>query len=772
MNPSFISCKCLERRRILVNGAVQGVGFRPFIHNLAVKFDLSGFVTNTTIGVTIEAQGSCDSIDHFVNCIATGHPPLADPSIASVEVIPFVAGDNSFGIRDSRRQPERLAVITPDAAACADCLTELSDPDDRRYRYPFINCTNCGPRYTIIFDVPYDRKNTTMRSFDMCPQCQKEYEDPSERRFHAQPNACPDCGPRLKLTDSQGKTVETDDPITQTMSFLEAGKIVAIKGLGGFHLAVRADRDEAVGELRQRKYRKAQAFAIMVRDVETAKEFAIIDEFVQELLTSPAKPIVLCPKKQSSPLSPLVAPDSRFWGIMLPYTPLHTLLMWGEFPALVMTSGNNTDNPIEKENATALQHLAGIADYFLMHNRDIHTSCDDSVVKVFQGEKLMIRRARGYVPRPIRLQRRWNKDILAVGAELKNTITYVRAEESYTSQHLGNLTDAATYQGFRQTVAKLGALLAAQPVAVACDLHPAMLSTRFAEKYRDSRLIRVQHHHAHIAAVMGEHNLDGQVVGLAADGLGFGTDGTNWGCELLAVRRDRFERKGCLERVPMPGADAAARQPWRMAVSYLISAHGPDKGLESARKLLKGVECFQIEAVAEMIQKKLNSPMTSSLGRFFDAVSALIGLCLNNTYEAQAAIEMENTVAKDETAGYPVRIVPEGELAVLSTGPVVQALTEDILLGVTPEVISARFHNFVVAGLTAMAVELASRLGTEIVALGGGVFQNDLILGRLITSLERAGLRVFFNRLLPPNDGSISFGQAVVADAVLGYGDE
>jgi len=757
----------LERRKILIEGAVQGVGFRPFIHNLAAKYRLSGHIINTTSGVTIEIQGQKDDLVRFEAAIRDEHPPLAQPTITAVEPIPFNEDERSFVIRASQQSQERRAAITPDAAMCADCLKELTDPADRRWHYSFINCTNCGPRYTIIFDLPYDRHKTTMKVFRMCSLCQSEYDDPANRRFHAQPNACGDCGPHLWLSDSQGQQIQTKDPLARTIHHLEEGYIVAIKGLGGFHLAVRADSDSAVTELRRRKYRKAMAFALMVRDLEAAHQLAMIDPGAEELITATARPIVLCLKKAKGPLSHLVAPTSRFWGIMLPYTPLHTLLMEGRYPALVMTSGNNTDEPIENENASALKRLNGIADFFLMHNRDIYTRCDDSVVKVFQSKPLMIRRARGYVPQPISLKRSWNKDILAVGAELKNTVTYVKSNQAYTSQHIGTLTDARTYESFKQTIKKLGALIEARPQAVACDLHPAMLSTQFAERYPEVQLVPVQHHHAHIAAVMGEYNLEGPVVGLAADGIGYGSDETIWGGELLAVWRDRFERQGHLETAPMPGGDAASRQPWRMAISYLIQTYGSKKGLKFAHHLLKRVEPSQIDAVAEMAAKGINAPFTSSLGRFFDAVSALAGVCLINTYDAQAAIELENQVAEGQTDHYPIQIDAfEGKM-ILSFKPVVKAIVEDLMSQAEPSHVAGRFHNFVAAGLASMAQQLAAKLNTNTVALGGGVFQNEILLDKLVRSLHNIGLQAYFNRKLPVNDGSISFGQAAVADAVL-----
>jgi len=745
------------------------VGFRPFIYNLAVRLGLTGYVTNTSEGVTIEAQAAPERIDRFIESITSEHPPLADPRVVSVEPMDPDGTEDAFTIRHSRDSKERRAVITPDAATCKDCLAELADPADRRYRYPFINCTNCGPRYTIIFDIPYDRPNTTMRVFEMCPRCRAEYEDPSNRRFHAQPNACPACGPKVFLVDPSGAAVECDEAVAETVRRLEAGRIAAVKGLGGFHLAARADRDETVRELRERKYRKAKSFAVMVRDVEAARRLAEIDATAEKLLTGVERPIVLCPKKPHGPLSDLTAPASRFWGIMLPYTPLHTLLMEGDYPALVMTSGNATDEPIEHENRSALERLGPIADVLLMHDRDIFTSCDDSVVKVFDGAPLMIRRARGYVPRPVRLRREWDGDILAVGAQLKNTICFVKGREAFVSQHIGDLEGAATYESFQRTIEKLGALIDARPRAIACDLHPAMLSTRFAESWEGAVLVRVQHHHAHIAAVMGEHDLDGPVVGLAADGVGYGDDGGVWGCEVLAAWRHKYERLAHLEPVPMPGGDAASREPWRMAVSWLAHAFGTDEGLALSRRLIGAIDPRRLEAVAAMAAKKVNSPPTTSLGRLFDAVSALAGVCLENTYEAQAAIELESSVDPSETDGYPVEIAGASP-RVLSVAPVVRAVVEDLLAGVGAPKVAARFHRFAVAALAELARAAAEAIGTETVALAGGVFQNDILLGGLLRELRKRSLRAYFNRLLPPNDGSIAFGQAVAADALAARG--
>ena len=757
----------LERRRFLIDGAVQGVGFRPFIYNLACRLHLTGHVANTSQGVAIEAQGDSKALDDFHRAIVAEAPPLAQPRLAALETCDLLDGETSFDIRLSHNGPARQLVITPDAATCDDCLAELADPADRRYRYPFINCTQCGPRYTIIFDVPYDRPNTTMHSFTMCPQCQAEYDDPANRRFHAQPNACALCGPHLWLIDPQGSTLTVDDPLAEAVRLLQAGSIVAVKGLGGFHLAVRADNDQAVLTLRERKYRKAKAFALMFRDLDTARPFADISPAAAALLTSPARPIVLCPKRRTTLLSTHVAGDSRFWGVLLPYTPLHHLLMQGDFPALVMTSGNNSDEPIETDNDSAVSRLGPLADALLLHDRAIYTSCDDSVAKVVQGRPALLRRARGYVPQPVKVARRWVGDILALGAEMKNTITLLKDDKAFVSQHIGDLRTVPTYEAFLRTIDKLTALIGARPAALACDLHPALLSSRYAQRYHDVPLIQVQHHHAHIAAVMGEHNLQGPVVGLTADGIGYGADGSVWGGELLTVWPDRFERVGFVEPVPMPGSDAASREPWRMALSYLLAALGPETGLARAAECFHDVPEDDLAAVARMAIHRLNSPVTSSIGRLFDGVSALLGLCRVNTYDAQAAIELENLADPTETTCYPVTFAEHDGARVLQIAPLMAAVVADLDAGVSSAPIAGRFHNTIVAALADWACWLADRLSCRDVALAGGVFQNDLILTRLVETLQKRNLNVYFNRRLTVNDGAISFGQALVADALL-----
>ncbi|MBN2209780.1 MAG: carbamoyltransferase HypF [Sedimentisphaerales bacterium] len=752
----------------MVQGQVQGVGFRPFVHHLAGRLGLTGSVANTTDGAAIKVQGQAEQLDRFIELLVREAPRLARPVVTLVKSLAVVDGEMDFHIQASLMSADRKALVTPDAATCPDCLRELNDPADRRYRYPFINCTNCGPRYTITFDIPYDRPNTTMGRFEMCPDCRREYEDPANRRFHAQPNACPVCGPKVWLENTDGKRLaEADEAVRQAVRRLEQGEIVAVKGLGGFHLAVRADRDEAVECLRQRKYRKAKAFALMVRDITTARRVAQIGPAEQALLEGVERPIVLCYKLSDAPVSEQVAPRSRWQGVMLPYTPLHHLLMEGDYPALVMTSGNNSDEPIETSNTGGREHLGAIVDVLLLHDRPIYTSCDDSVVRVYDGEPMMLRRARGYAPQPLFLKRRSNKNILAVGAELKNTVTFIKGENVFVSQHIGDLKTAPTHEAFLRTIDKLGALIDARPDIVACDLHPAMLSTQQAQSYAGVRLVPVQHHHAHAAAVMGEYNLEEPVVAIMADGVGYGTDGRVWGCEILTAWRNRFERRAHLEPVAMPGGDAASWEPWRMAVSYLLQALGPDEGAKRARSLLSMIDVADIETVATMVKQGFNCPMTTSLGRLFDAVSALLNVCTHNTYNAQAAVELEYIAGETITPlSYAINVDSASPVHILRTQSMIQQIVADMDRNVGPKEIAAGFHAAVIDGLYRSADMTAQQDGIKTIVLGGGVFHNDILLSGLHRKLQQNGYGVYFNRQIPVNDGAISFGQAVVADAI------
>ncbi len=756
------------RRQITITGQVQGVGFRPFIYLLAHRLGLTGKVYNSGLGVIIEIQGTTKQTAQFVRDAIQQAPSLSSPNLEKDQIIPIIPDESHFYIAGSQSGNNRDLSITPDAAICSDCRRELLDPNDRRYRYPFINCTQCGPRYTIISDVPYDRPHTTMRVFKMCDACQAEYDNPANRRFHAQPNACPECGPHVWLTDATGQIIEEEDPIKLAVQWLEDGKILAVKGLGGFHLAVRADDNHAVASLRLRKLRQAKAFALMVRDLEAARQIATFDSTAADLLQTSAAPIVLCPKLPHHKLSDQVAPHSREFGIMLPYTPLHVLLMLGNYPALVMTSGNSTDEPIEADNTHALARLAEIADGFLLHDRAIFTSCDDSVVRLVQGRPMLLRRARGYVPRMLDLDRQSKLDILALGSDLKNTVTILKEDKAFVGQHTGDLENENTSRVAFNSTEKLLALSGAQPAAIVCDLHPAMVSSRHARDFQQP-VVPVQHHHAHIAAVMGEYQINHPVIGLALDGLGYGSDGSIWGGELLLVERARFRRLGHLSHFQQPGGDMAGRQPWRMALSCLHAAFGTELARNLAKQFLS-CSAEESDPILTMLEKGINCPATSSLGRLFDAVSALIGVCRQNTYEAQAAIELEFIADPNPESTYQYQWLEQDGLTILDNRKVIQQILDDLQNKLPTDRIAGRFHSYLINALSDAACSQARQHECKTICLAGGVFQNKLLLEGIINRLEQQGLTVRFNRKLPVNDGSISFGQAVVADALIAEG--
>jgi hydrogenase maturation protein HypF len=749
----------LNRKSVRIEGIVQGVGFRPFVYQLAVACGVAGWVRNDSRGVIIEVEGKGESLNPFLHDLRHKHPPLASISRFEQIDIPCV-GDNIFTILSSDSGLEKSAQVSPDTYVCSDCLSELFDPADRRYRYPFINCTNCGPRYTIVTGIPYDRPNTTMAAFPMCPDCLREYRDPASRRFHAQPNACPACGPQLFLFDAAGGAVTDVDSLAAVVDRLKAGNIVAIKGLGGYHLAVDAGNDAAVAELRQRKVRDEKPFALMVRDVAVAKTLVDLTDIERRLLEGPERPIVLLRKKEDHSLSDLVAPRNRYFGIMLPYTPLHHLLCQ-EFFALVMTSANLSDEPIAYEDIEAQQRLGGIADWFLTHNRAIHTRMDDSIARVIAGRPLLLRRSRGYVPRGVFLPAS-QPSVLALGAELKNTVCLTQDDRAFLSRHIGDLKNVEVDESFARTIGHLKNLFEVDPRIVAHDRHPDYYSTRFAEELSGVRKVAVQHHHAHLASCMAEHGLEGEVLGLIFDGTGYGDDGHIWGGEFFSGDYRSFTRLGHFRYVPMLGGDAATREPLRMALSYLVQAFGDNLPLLPV-----------VEAIAEkkraillkMIEKGINSPLTSSCGRLFDGVAALIGLRHTVSYEGQAALELEMAIEEDE-GEYPFGLdVEEGQL-IFDPVATIRAVVDDLLAGIAPGIISARFHNT----LTRMMVEVCrfmrSVTGLERVILSGGVFQNLYLTERGATLLQTDGFDVYLHSLVPPNDGGLALGQAVVAGAL------
>jgi hydrogenase maturation protein HypF len=749
----------VRRLKVLITGIVQGVGFRPFVYRLAAANRLAGWVMNTPSGVVLEAQGPVAALEIFVHGLRNQAPPLALIHTLQTEDIPHV-DEERFVIRPSGGSGAEVQ-IAPDGDVCSDCLRELFDPGDRRYRYPFINCTNCGPRYSIIQGAPYDRPLTTMAAFAMCDACRAEYENPENRRFHAQPNACPACGPRLRLLDSRGRKV-SGEPLAAAIGLLQEGKILAVKGLGGFHLAVDAEKETAVAELRRRKQRDEKPFALMAPDLPALAGFARCDAAAARLLQGPEHPIVLLPKRTPNRIAPLVAPGNGWFGGMLPYTPLHHLLLRDNFSALVMTSGNLADEPICFRDEEALARLAGIADFFLTHDREIHTRSDDSVIRIFLGQPVFLRRSRGYAPRPVSLPAP-QRPVLAVGGELKGTVCLTRGDQAFLSQHLGDLKNAATLESLEETVRHLAGILKIRPQAVAHDLHPDYLSTAFAESLHGVSKVAVQHHHAHLASCMAENGLEGEGIGVIFDGAGYGPDGTVWGGEFLVGGYERFERRGHLRPLPLPGGDAATRAPWRMALAYLHSSFG-EKLFDLDLPCTSAVAPSDRRLFLQILEKRINAPLTSSCGRLFDAVASLLGLRQTVAYEGQAAIELEalaETCTTTET--YPFRLVEAEDRTVLDFSAMLESLVQEVLRDRPRGETARRFHNTLASAAAAVCERIRRASGLDRVVLSGGVFQNRLLSEGLCYLLEEAGFQVFTQRQAPPNDGGLALGQAIIA---------
>lgn len=747
------------RWRLTVEGTVQGVGFRPFVFRLAAGCRLAGWVKNTTAGVVIEVEGAPAALAGFAAALETQAPPLARiVAVTREELAP--AGEPGFAIVESEAGTGAVRVA-PDGDVCPDCLRELFDPADRRYRYPFINCTNCGPRYSIITGIPYDRPKTTMASFPLCDRCRAEYEDPADRRFHAQPVACPVCGPRLRLIDGGGNEL-AGDPVTAAVALLAAGKIVAVKGLGGFHLAVDATNGEAVAELRRRKRRDEKPFAVMAPGLAEVVRFAWCDALESRLLTGSEHPIVLLRKRAGNPLAPLVAPTNSYVGTMLPYTPLHHLLLRDRFTALVMTSGNLADEPIAYRDDEARERLAGIADAFLVHDREIHTRSDDSVIRVFRGNPLFLRRSRGYVPREVRLPVTL-PPVLAVGAELKGTLCLAVGERAYLSQHIGDLKNAATLRSLAETAEQLQTLLEIAPERVAHDRHPDYLSTAYAEGLPGLPRVAVQHHHAHLASCMAENGLDGEVIGVIFDGTGLGDDGTVWGGEFLVGGYAGYRRAGWFRPVPLLGGDAAVREVFRMALAYLHDAFG-DECFAQPLPWLAAIPAAERKLYLQMLARRINSPLTSSCGRLFDAVAALLGLRRQVSYEGQAAIELEALAEESDVEGiYPFSLTGRDGSFAVDFRLAIRALVADLAAGESPAALARAFHNTVAAAVAEGCGRIRARDGVDRVVLSGGVFQNKLLTEMVLQLLEQDGFTVFTHRLVPPNDGGLALGQAMIA---------
>ncbi len=758
----------MASKKLYINGIVQGVGFRPFVFQLAARYGLAGEVANTSSGVRIHVEGTVDNIAAFCREIAAAPPPLA--VITDIRAVDAPsAGHTAFTIVPSTERAAARTLISPDMAVCGDCLRELFDPGDRRYRYPFINCTNCGPRYTIIEDIPYDRPKTSMAAFVMCPECLAEYEDPASRRFHAQPNACPVCGPRVTLLDSAGTDVAADDPISCAAALLAAGKILAVKGLGGFHLAVDAGNATAVARLRARKRREEKPFALMTPDLGAVRRIARIRPEEEPVITSPRRPIVLLEKRGTQTIAPAVAPQNRYFGVMLPYTPLHYLLFdtgTASFTALVMTSGNISDAPIAIDNREAVEHLSGIADFFLVHDRDIYLRSDDAIVRHAAGRLRFIRRSRGFAPTPIFLHRAV-PPILACGAGLKNTICLTRDSHAFMSQHIGDVETLETYRFFDLTVRHLEHILDITPEIIAHDVHPDYLSTRYALMREAPAKVAVQHHHAHIAACMAENRLEGPVIGLAFDGTGYGTDGAVWGGEVLIAGYRSFERAAHLAYTPMPGGDAAVREPWRMALAYLAGAFGDTLRQLKLPMLLK-LEKTRMNTVLAMVQKGVNTPPTSSLGRLFDGVAALLDIRYTTSFEGQAAMALETAADPAEEGYYDTTWSDDADgRRIIRIAPIVRGVVEDRLAGVSAAVISRKFHNAVVRLFTVLCAEIRRDTGLSTVAMSGGAFQNAILLKELTRTLTREGFTVWGHTRVPTNDGGLALGQAMVAAATV-----
>jgi hydrogenase maturation protein HypF len=750
------------RKEIQVSGIVQGVGFRPYVYRLATDRNLGGYISNTTAGVTIEIQGPPELVEDFVSRLPAEAPALAQITQVLVRRVPCQE-NRGFEIVSSQTAEHASALISADVAVCEDCLRELFDAHDRRHLYPFINCTNCGPRLTIVRNVPYDRSRTSMSAFPMCDRCRAEYADPHNRRFHAQPNACWDCGPQLKIWDSAGRPMKVTDPVEAAIERLRSGEILAVKGLGGFHLAVDAMNSDAVERLRQRKRRIAKPFAVMTRNLEAAGSFCEIDAEEHALLSSRQRPIVLMPKTKNSAIAENVAPKQFDLGLFLPYTPLHHLLFAaGKFTALVMTSGNLGEEPIAIENLEAVVRLGNIADFFLVHDREILLRCDDSVVRHSAGGVRQIRRSRGYVPAPVRLHKELPR-ILAVGGELKNTFCLTRRNMAFLSQHVGDLENIESWDFFRDSVAYLSRILEIEPEVIAHDLHPDYLSTKWATTQTGTRLVGVQHHHAHIAACMAENLIDGRVIGLALDGTGYGTDGKIWGGEALIASYASFKRAAHFAYTALPGGTAAIREPWRMAVSYLARAFG-ENFLDLDIPFVHELGREKAELVLRMIAQRVNSPLTSSCGRLFDAVGALLGIRQEVSYEAQAAIELEMSGrSSSATDGYPFTIRRQDECWQIDPCPLFGAIVEDLRRKVSTETISRRFHNGLVETLVRLACLLRQEFSLNRVCLSGGTFNNLLVFENLIRELRFLHFEVFTNSDVPTGDGGLSLGQALVA---------
>ncbi len=758
----------IARLKIEINGIVQGVGFRPFIYRIANKNNLSGFVRNSPSGVEIEIEGNTGDLENFKNDLRNEAPPISEIFHVRYENI-GVELTKEFKIISSTDELANRTLISPDIAICDDCLQELFDPSNRRYLYPFINCTNCGPRLTIIENIPYDRKYTTMHKFKMCGECEKEYNDANDRRFHAQPNACPECGPNIWYESKQNTgSVNNQEAVSNAVKDLCEGKIVAVKGLGGFHLAADANNDSAVRRLRECKGREEKPFAVMVPGLEQLTDLVFMNDDEIKLLNNYARPILLLKRKNRS-LAESVAPNNKRLGVMLAYTPLHHILLEEfkkysrkSFPVLVMTSANFSEEPIEITNEGAKERLGTVADSFLMHNRDILIRTDDSVVININNKLRVIRRSRGFVPKPL-FTMKSESSVLGVGAELKNTICLLKEDKAFVSQHIGDLTNYSASEYFKETVNYLQKIIDRKAEIIAHDLHPDYLSTKWAKEESNLPLIGIQHHHAHMASCMAEHGLTGDAIGIILDGTGFGTDGTIWGGEILVGGFTKVGRFAHLEYVPLPGGDAAIKEPWRIAVSYLH--HSFDGSIPQ----LDYLKNEKPELILQMLNKKINSPLTSSAGRLFDAVSVLCGGPKKIRYEAQAAIDLMQKIENTEEPPYEIK-EEEIKLKSIPLKSLIRNVVRDVQRDITASIIGARFHKTFALMLIRKAEQARTEKALDRVALSGGVFQNEYLLKLMEDELSESGFEVYSHSKVPTNDGGISFGQVVIASELIKKG--
>lgn len=764
----------IERQRIEITGQVQGVGFRPAVYRLARALGLTGTVWNDTRGVTVELQGPKEQIDAFVARLQSGpdKPPLAEIQSCRAVAVELRQSEAGFTIERSDSEGTALSRVTADIATCADCLAELRDARDFRYRYPFINCTNCGPRYSIVKTIPYDRPNTTMSVFQMCERCAEQYADVTDRRFHAQPVACPQCGPRIRLTDPAGATLQSgnDEAIAETGKLLRAGKIVAIKGVGGFHLACDALNEQAVQRLRRRKRRDHKPFALMAASLETVRKYARVDDAAEATLTSPQSPIVLLPKRPGAAIGPSVAEGISTFGFMLCYAPLHYLLFAEGLDVLVMTSANISDEPLICKNERALERLGDVADAFLMHDREIYRQVDDSIVHFVAGGPALLRRARGYVPTPILMETSSPQDIFAAGPDMKNAFCFAKQNQLILSEHIGDLEDAEVYHHYVRSAEHLAGLFEVEPKVVVCDMHPGYLSRRYASSLPGARVIEVQHHWAHIASVLAEHGRSGPVIGLECDGTGYGTDGAIWGCECMIASLTQFERFAHLAYYPLAGGDKASKEAIRPALSLLKHAYGDEFALADLQWLLQRIEPDEkkLRFILEQIEKRVNAVNTSSLGRVFDAVAACLGLGSYNHFDAQLPMALESVADADCADAYEFDLQEAGDRPLqLDLRRMLRGIVADVKRDISPGMVSARFHNTLAEALLALTQKARERTRLEVVALSGGVFCNRYLLNRLVERLQEERFTVLLNRAVPANDGGIALGQAAIAARLI-----